>query len=154
MFLPSVMPIIFLYLSISTFSSDFVKIFATWSWLATCTNFTLPSFTWSRIKWKRTSMCLLLSWFTRLFTNSIADLLSSWITVALSCFSSILLNKSLSHIAWHTHQDAATYSASHVENVMVGYFFESQVNAVSPIKNTYPNVLFRSSMSLHQSMSE
>jgi hypothetical protein len=154
MFLPSVMPIIFLHLSRSTFDSGFVKIFATWSWLATCTNSTLPYFTWSRIKWKQTSMCLLISWFTGLFVNSIADLLSTWIKVAPSCFSSILLNKFLSHISWHIYQDVATYSASHIESVTIGYFFESQVYTVSPIKNTYPNVLFRSSMSPHQSLSE
>jgi hypothetical protein len=142
MFLPSVILIIFLHLSISTFGSDFVKISATWSWLATCTNSTFLSFTWSRIKRKWMSMCLFLLWFTAFFVNLIADLLSSWITVALNCFSSILLNKFLSHIAWHTHQDAATYSASRVENVTIGYFFEGQVNVVSPIKNPYPNVLF------------
>ena len=119
MFLPSIMPII-LYFPKSTFGSGFVKIFATSSRLATCTNSTLPFFTWSRIKWKRTSMCLLVSWFTRFFANSIADLLSTWIMVAPSCFSSILLNKFLSHIAWHTHQDAATYSASHVDSVTIG----------------------------------
>jgi hypothetical protein len=154
MLVSSVMPIIFLHLSRSTFGDGFVKISATWSQLVTCTNSTLSSFIWSRIKWKRTSMCFLLSWFTGFFANSIADLLSTWITVAPSYFSSILFNKFLSHIAWHTHQDAATYSASHVESVTIGCFFESQVNTVSPIKNTYPDVLFLSSMSLHQSLSE
>ena len=134
--MPSVMPIIFLYWSKSTFGMGFVKMSATWSWLATCNNSTLPSFTWSRIKWNRTSMCLLLSWFTGFFANSIADLLSTWITVAPRCFSSNLLNKFLRHIAWRTHQDAATYSASHVESVTTSCYFESQVNVVLPIKNT------------------
>jgi len=154
MLLPSIIPIIFLYLSNSSLGRGFVKISATWSWLATCTNFTLSFFTCSRIKWKRMSMCLLLSWFTGFFANSIADLLSTSITVAPGCFSSILLNKFLSHIAWHTDKDAATYSTSHVESVTIGCFFESQKNAVLPIKNTYPDVLFRSSTSPHQSLSE
>ena len=154
MFLRSIIPSIFLPLSNSSFDSGFVRMSAAWSLLATCFSSTFPSFTCSRIKWNLTSICLLHSWFTGFFASSIADLLSTWIIVASSYFDSILLSNLLSHIAWHTHQDAATYSASHVERVTIGCFLESQVNAVFPMKNTYPEVLFRSSMSPHQSLSE
>ena len=148
------MAIIFLYFLKNTFGSHFVKISTTWSWLATWTNSTIPFFTRSRIKWKRTSMCLLLSSFTGFFANSIVGLLSTCITVAPSCFRSILLNKFLSHIPWHTYQDVATYSASHVDSVTISCFFESQENVVLPLKNTYPDVFFQLSMSPYQSLSE
>ena len=154
MFLLSSIPINFLQLLNNTVGSGFVNKYATWSRLPTCTSSTFPSFTCSRMKWKCTSMCLLLSWLTGFFTNSMADLLSTRIIVPSSCFISSLLRRFLSHTAWHIHHDAATYSASHVDNVTMDCFFESQVNVMWPMKNTYLNVFFRSSTSLHQSLSE
>jgi len=139
MFLLSSISISFLQLLKNTMGSGFVNKSATWSRLPTCTSSTLPSFTYSRMKWKRTSM---------------VDLLSIRITIPSSCFISNLLRRFLSHIAQHTHHDVATYSASHVDNVTMGCFFESQVNVVWPMKNTYPNMLFRLSTSPHQSLSE
>jgi len=150
----SFIPSIILLFSNREDDSSCVSIFAACARLSTCSNSTFPSFTCSQMKWKRTSMCLLLSWLIGFFANSMADLLSNWITIPFSCFNSSLLRRFLSQTAWQTLQDAATYSASHVDSVTMGYFFESQVNAMLPMKNTYPDVLFRSSTFVHQSLSE
>ena len=98
------MPSIFLPLSKSFFDSGFVRMSVAWSLLATCFSSMLISFTCSRIKSNRTSICLLHSWLTGFFASSNTDLLSTWIIVASSCFDSILLSNLLSHIAWHTHK--------------------------------------------------
>ena len=150
----SFIPSIILLFSNREDGSGFVNISVAYARLSTCSNSTFPSFTCSRMKWKRTSMCLLLIWLTEFFANSMADLLSTRITIPFSCFNSSLLRRFLSQTAWQTLQDAATYSASHVDSVTMGCFFESQENAVLPMKNTYPDVLFRSSTFPHQSLSE
>ena len=134
--------------------SGFVNISAACARLSTCSNFIFPSFTCSRMKWNRTSMCLLLSWLTGFFANSMADLLLTRITVPFSCFNSSLLRRFLSQTAWKTLQDVSTFSVSHVDSITMGCFFASQVNVVFPMKITYPDVLFRSSTSPHQSLSE
>jgi len=150
----SFIPSIILLFSNREDGSGFVNISAAFARLSTCSNSTFPPFTCSRMKWNRTSLCLLLSWLTGFFANSMADLLSTRITFPFSCFNSSLVRRFLSQTACQTLQDAATYSASHVDSVTMGYFFESHVNVVLPMKNTYPDVLFWSSTSPHQSLSE
>jgi hypothetical protein len=46
---------------------------------------------------------------------------------------------------WHALEAAATNSASVVDNVTMGCFFEDQHTALEPIVNTYPDVDFLSS---------
>ncbi|WZZ43868.1 hypothetical protein YC2023_040127 [Brassica napus] len=98
-------------------------------------------------------MCLLRSWKTGFFANAIADLLSTKIFVGSSCGNFSSFSKFRNQIAWQTHEVAATYSASQVERVTIGCFFDIHVKAVSPMKNTKPLVLFRSSTSPPQSLS-
>jgi len=129
----SFIPSIILLFSNREDGSGFVNISAACAWLSTCSNSTFPSFTCSRMKWKRTSMCMLLSWLTKFFANSMVDLLSTRITVPFSCFNSSFLKRFLRQTAWQTLQDAATYFTSHVDSVTMGCFFESQVNVVLPI---------------------
>ena len=107
----------------------------------------MPSLHKSLKKWNRTSMCLLLPWNTRFLDNLIVDILSQNITVVPGCFwlriSSIFLNQ----IAWHEHAAAATNSASVVESVTIGCFFEDQQIAPELIMKILPEVLLRSSIS-------
>ena len=81
----------------------------------------------------------------QIFAKAIADLLSTYISVGLSCGNPKCFNKFLNHIAWQTVELAATYSASQVDKVTIACFLEDQVIATSPIKKVKPDVLFLSS---------
>ncbi|CAN6971962.1 unnamed protein product [Brassica rapa subsp. trilocularis] len=90
---------------------------------------------------------------TGFFANAIADLLSTKIFICSPCGRFNSFSKFRSQIAWQTHEVAATYSASQVKRVTIGYFFDIHVKAVSPMKNTKPLVLFRVGSTLSPSSS-
>jgi len=119
-----------------------------------CNIFTSSFFTCSLIKLKWASICLLLSEWTRLFSNSIANLLLTRISVASSCCKLNSCSKFISQIVWHTHQDAATYFVSHVDKITIDCFFESHVTCECCIPHDNSCCIFSIIYISHQSLLE
>ena len=82
-------------------------------------------------------------WF---LDSAIAELLSQKIGVGsfCSCYKSeiVLFIQTI----WHVVVVAATYSASVEDSVTMGYFFDAHATDSNPKLNTYPDVLFLSSI--------
>ena len=107
-----------------------------------------------RIKWNRTSICLVHPWCAGFLEIAMVDWLSRHITVGLLCFSSQSSSILLNHTPWHAAVVAATYSTSIVESAVISCFFEPQDTAAVPYLNTIPMVLFLSSKDPPQLISE
>ena len=143
----------FLWNSNNYFPKGFVNGFA--KWFSDLQNSTLISLLYinSRIKWYLVSICLLLLWKTWFLDSAMDDLLSqkNWVGSSCSCCNSERVL--LIHKVWHATVVATTYSASVEDNVTMGCFFESRATDPNPKLNTYPYVLFLSSIEPTKSLS-
>ena len=112
-----------------------------------------PFSTSSLMKWYLISMCSLLHWNTRFFDNEMEEMLSQKIVVPSSFLSHKSTKILLSHIPWHAVAFATMYLASIANWEIMGCFLDSYEMTPKPIWNTYPKVLFLSSILLAQSLS-
>lgn len=92
-------------------------------------------------------MCLVLPYKTGFLESLMVESLSQKITVAPSCLECSSSRTLLSQMAWLAHAVRTTNSASVVDKVTIGCFLEDHETTAEPNINTYPVVLFRSSIS-------
>jgi len=118
-------------------------------------NRTSPFLTYFRTKWCCTSKCFVHAWWVGFLVNDIAPWLSHRITII---FFSSMYPKSIINFVIHTASFLACvfamYSASVVDNVIVGCRLLLQEMAPSPIMKTNPVVDLLSSRSPPQSASQ
>ena len=112
-----------------------------------CTSSTVPSLVKSRKKWNFISICLLLPCMTGFFDNFMAKLLSQKMIVHLLWIFPSFSRTRLNQTPWHAQYAAAMNSASVVDRVTTGCFFEDQETGPVPSIKMYPEVFFLSSMS-------
>lgn len=111
----------------------FVYMYATCCSVQRYSSLTVFYFTWSLSKWYLTSICLLLPCCTGFLASSMTDLLSIYIIVDSFWPWSNSFKMFLNHVASQIGDDAAIYSASHVDNATLFCFLELHVKVVDPI---------------------
>lgn len=93
------------------------------------------------------------SMLCRILSYCNANLLSQWMMIGASCFSSMSLRSLLIHTTWQAAEVVEMYSASVLDKAVISYFLELHATAVDPRLKTHPDVLFWSSIEPPQSLS-